>query len=298
MKKCLFIVNPISGGFTKEGFLKEVSKFCQKEQLEYAIVETKRENNETRLREAIENFTPDTVAACGGDGTVNLVAQCIKGSEIPMAIIPLGSANGLASELNIPNDPLAALQLIHKGKTIKLDAIGINEKYFCLHLSDTGFNATIIDNFERSSWRGQFAYLIFFIKSLFSDHIRSYDFYFPDKALHLKAAMVVLANGRQYGFGAAVNPVGHPDDGKFEVCIFKKYPWYAFFGMLLRFLTGHLKTSNYYEVFSTQRVHISANNTVELQIDGEAMGPYREIDAIIQPQIISMIVPKHYPQQV
>ncbi|PHN08500.1 diacylglycerol/lipid kinase family protein [Flavilitoribacter nigricans] len=291
MKKCLFIVNPISGGLSKKQFLLELENFCRSEQLEYGVIETANEGNDTRIQSAIKSFQPQVVVACGGDGTVNLVARNLLNTDMEMAIIPLGSANGLAGDLGIPSDNQKALQLLLSGKIRALDVIAINEDEYCLHLSDLGFNATIVENFNRSNLRGQLAYLLFFLKSLFTDHTRNYHFILPDQSFQKKAAMVVLANGSRYGFGAEVNPVGRPDDGHFELCVFSNYPWYAFFSVLFHFLTGQLKSSRYYEVFSTERLFIKADRPVELQVDGEPLGPFDEVNAILLPRRVNTLVP-------
>lgn len=291
MKRCLFVVNPISGGVEKEGFLNRLKDWCAVQRLEYDVLQTQGQDDQARIQERCRSFGPEVVVACGGDGTINLVGRSILGKDISLGIVPLGSANGLATELNIPSKLEDALSIILSGDKQPFDVLCINDKHYCFHLCDMGFNATIVDNFERSNLRGQFAYLLFFIKSLFHNYVRRYHFRFPDKEYDLWAAMVVIANGRSYGMGAEVNPKGRPGDGRFEVCTFKKYPWYAFFGMLFRFLTGKLRSSRYYRVRSTEWVQVTSHRPVELQVDGEALGHFREMRATVLPHSLSILVP-------
>lgn len=292
MKRYLFVVNPISGGQDKTEVQEQIRSFCLDKGLDFEIWETKKSKSLDQLTQTVEAFTPDIVVACGGDGTVNLVGRVLMGKPIAMAIIPLGSANGMAAELDIPSEPDEALELLIRGRTKKLDVVGINGTYHSFHLSDMGFNATIVENFEKSNIRGQLAYLIFFVKSLFSDHTRTYEFSFPQGKKRLPAAMVVIANGRKYGFGAEVNPIGRPDDGIFEVCIFKKYPWYAFFGMFFRFITGRLRTARYYVVFNTTHLEVTVDRPVELQVDGESKEEITQLQAKILPEKLLTIVPQ------
>lgn len=290
MERYLFVVNPISGGKDKTEFIKELEALCIAERLEYRVLQTQGDDDLERIAEQLKDFRPSVAVACGGDGTVSLLGQCLLHTDIPLGIIPLGSANGLATELNIPTGIQEALQVVRKGRQQLFDVLCINGEHHCLHLSDLGFNATIVNNFENSNLRGQMAYLLFFIKSLFYNYTRLYRFELPDQAFRRTAAMVVFANGRKYGIGAAVNPIGRPGDGRFEICIFKRYPWYAFFGMLFLFLTGRLRSSRYYRVLSTDRVKVTTRRPVELQVDGESLGQVTEVEVKVLPCVLQVLV--------
>jgi len=54
------------------------------------------------------------IVACGGDGTINEVASSLVGTDIKLGIIPLGSGNGLASNLNIPKNAYTTERLYSK----------------------------------------------------------------------------------------------------------------------------------------------------------------------------------------
>ena len=73
------------------------------------------ETRELAKDAAASNF--DIIVAVGGDGTVNEVASCMVGRRSILGIIPMGSGNGLARELNIPSDPAQTLDMIIKGRT-------------------------------------------------------------------------------------------------------------------------------------------------------------------------------------
>ena len=111
-------------------------------------------------------MTPQKIVAVGGDGTVSLVAKQLLGSSIPLAILPGGSANGMATELNIPKDPSSALDIIVDGKEKKCDVLKINENNICIHLSDLGLNARIVKYFDKNTMRGMWGYARMLIKIL------------------------------------------------------------------------------------------------------------------------------------
>src|SRR5688572_2751017 len=133
--KCLFIVNPGSGPGQKDWEL-IIKDFFQDrpEQIEFFRLE-KEANNKELLLKSITQFAPDRVIAAGGDGTVKMAAEAVMGKDIPLGIIPAGSANGMAKELGIPMDPTAAIELALTGEPKPLDLICINDEN-CNHLSD------------------------------------------------------------------------------------------------------------------------------------------------------------------
>lgn len=72
-----------------------------------------------------------SVVIAGGDGTINLVVNAVCGHEVPLGILPLGTANDLAVHLGIPLDPAAAAELIANGSPRRIDLVAVNGRRFC-----------------------------------------------------------------------------------------------------------------------------------------------------------------------
>lgn len=294
MDKLLFVVNPISGGIDKAGLKKDITSCCNNRNINFSIIETTGENDKKLISDEIEKEHPDTVVACGGDGTINFIAQLILGKNINLGIIPLGSANGLASELLLPRNTRDAVDILYDKKILLMDVLRINEKYLSLHLSDVGFNAKLIRNFEEGGSRGKLAYATNFFKVLLKKAPHKYTFILKKKRFKRRAEMVVFANASQYGTGAVVNPEGCIYDRKFEVCIFKPYPWYAIFRLAYDFFTRGMKRSPYVRIFSTQHIVVRSRKPVPLQIDGEVIGDFDEVQVSVDKDQLPIIVPDEF----
>ncbi|MBL6446110.1 hypothetical protein JMN32_07315 [Fulvivirga sp. 29W222] len=294
MNKILFVVNPISGGIDKADFKNELKFCCAESNVTFDLIETKGQNDHILISEKIEQSKPDAVVACGGDGTINLVARILLGRNISMGIIPLGSANGLATELLIPRNIRKAIRVILKNRIINIDVLRINDKYLSLHLSDVGFNAKLIKNFEEGGSRGKMAYAAHFFKVLFKKAPSKYTFIVDETRFRRRAEMVVFANASKYGTGAVVNPDGCLYDRKFEVCIFKPYPWYAIFRIAFDFFTGGMKQSPYVKIFSTTSIIVKSKKMVPLQVDGEVVGDFRQVKVKLESTQLPVIVPPQY----
>ena len=291
MPRVLFIVNPISGDLDKGEITEQIGRFCTERKVEAVWLETTGKEDLQRIRQKLDQERPDLAVACGGDGTVNLVGRALLDRPVPLGILPLGSGNGLATDLGLPARWEDALPLLFRGEKRPLDVLEINATHYSFHLADLGFNAKLVQDFESEPDRGQMAYVRQFFRNLRYRPRVKYRLVFPEGALSTRAAMVILANARKYGTGAVVNPVGKPDDGRFEVCIFRPWPWWYMGWMAFLFFTGRLDRSSYVKIFSTTALRLTASVAQPMQVDGEPMGQVDRLQVRILPGKIAVIAP-------
>lgn len=102
MKYLHFIVNPISGTGRHEITEHLIRQFLPADGFQIEVHHTAYKGHATDLSKAALALNADIVVACGGDGTINEVASVLVGTGKKLAIIPLGSGNGLSANLNIP----------------------------------------------------------------------------------------------------------------------------------------------------------------------------------------------------
>lgn len=283
----LFILNPVSGGKNKikwEPIIREYFKSLPQKIDFFILTGT---DDAKSIKNAIEKSAPQKVIAVGGDGTVSLVAKQLLNSSIPMGILRAGSANGMATELDIPEDPKSQMDLIVNGKTSKCDVIKINEKDICLHLSDFGLNARIVKYFDKSSFRGMWAYGRVFLKILLQRKLFDAHIIADNLDLRIHAYMIVIANASKYGTGAVINPDGKIDDGKFELVVVRKISLIEFFKM---FISGKPFNPKKVEIFKTTHAEITIKKAIHFQIDGEYKGKRNEVKAFIIPAALNVIV--------
>jgi YegS/Rv2252/BmrU family lipid kinase len=288
-KKLLFIINPKSGNSNKSNLEKQISIVCDKNKKEYTLFYTTGENDIEKIKEKQSEYQADTIVACGGDGTVNLVAQTLLETSTQMGIIPLGSANGLAHELEIEEDIIESLAIILLGKTLSMDVISINNEFICLHLSDLGFNAQMIKDFEESGERGMLSYAKSFFGSLMDKKTTEFRIEFNGTEKTVKAEMIVLANASSYGTGAVINPGSRMDDGSFELVIFKPIPMRDLLSLTLESFLGDIKNSPYVEIYKVKEAKIFCQEAELLQVDGELKGEILEVKAEILKGALNVI---------
>lgn len=287
--KILFIINP-SAGANNNSWQDIISNYFTGKpyHLLFYILEEKPAIN--KLKTYLSSEAPDRVVAVGGDGTVGMVAKLIAGSNVPLGIIPGGSANGMAKELEIPETPAEALEIIETGIIKCCDAIRVNENKLCLHLSDIGLNAQLIKYFDEGKLRGIAGYAKVVLKTLWRRRKMIVRIQTKEKSFSREAFMVVVANASKYGTGAVINPDGLLDDGLFEVVIVRKLALSELLKMVFRPQPFNPRKI---EIYHATTLEIKTNKKMHFQVDGEYMGKMNHITASILPAHINFILPKN-----
>ena len=170
-----FIINPAAG--KNEAILSFIYKAFEGSGIEWDVSVTKGEGDAARLAKSLIGKT-DLIAVYGGDGSICNVACALCGTEMPMAIIPGGTANVMAKELRIPIDTENALQLLKGGKgALKAIDMGmVNERPFLLRIN-LGIMADMViqtDPVLKENF-GQIAYGLSGLKSFAGAQAVNYD---------------------------------------------------------------------------------------------------------------------------
>ena len=289
-KTILFVINPISGGRQKKEHQEAIEKYFSTlpYKIDFFLLSSK--NNGPGLDKKIQHIKPQIVVAVGGDGTVSMVAKKILGTDMILGMLPAGSANGMAKELNISVNIEEALKVIEQGCVKKADVLQINN-LICLHLGDIGLNAQLVKYFEEGNMRGKLGYAKVALKVLFNPRNIKVIISSKDGEIKRDAFMVVLANASKYGTGAVINPIGDLYDGLFEVVIIK----HIGIGTLLkRWIAPKKLDPKKIEVIQAESVRIYTNRKVHFQVDGEYIGKVHSIAAKILPGQLNILVPEEY----
>jgi diacylglycerol kinase (ATP) len=288
-RRILFVINKGSGRKKNIRWQELIEDHFKgnNEQVEYFLMPV--ENCVQRLKVKIRNFNPTLIVAVGGDGTVTLVAKESLGSGIPMAILPAGSANGMAKELNIPEDPAQALKIALSGDVRSTDVIRINDSEICLHLSDIGLNAQLVKYFQQGNTRGKIGYALALIKAL--NRKRRMLVYVNTKTEEVvrSASMLLIANASKYGTGATINPDGSIYDGIFEVVVVRGLNLWQVMKMFLKFRRFNPRKI---EFFQATAVRIETSKKMDFQVDGEYLGKVTKVEAKCLPGALKLVVPR------
>lgn len=287
--RILFVINPKSGHGEQKNLKNFISERSETDSFDYQII-VMSGDDKMRITEKLKQYKPDIVAAAGGDGTINMMAGILSNSGIPLAIIPQGSANGMAKELRIPGRLESAFDIMLKGNIHAIDLIKINDR-ICIHLADVGLNARVVKRFEKDTKRGILTYAKYLFREMFLLKKYVFNISYEDKTIRRKGVSMTFANASQYGTGAVINPKGILDDGKFELVIIKPFPRIKLLSITWKMFMNKLHTSDYVEIISCDKAQVISSRKTTLQVDGEVLGKVKEISIHSMHKALMVIVP-------
>jgi diacylglycerol kinase (ATP) len=286
--RTLFVMNPVSGRTSNDDvirYIKNSPGFRDNSKIHF----TTGIDDDKNLARVIHEFDPERVAACGGDGTVQLVARNLSYSNIPLGIVPLGSANGLAKALSLPKKFEDAIDLIHSSPIVTpMDLLQINNKYLCTHLSDIGTNALLIKSYEESGDKGMIGYAKHLISSIQQSDLMHYTIETDEGIYRKEGYMLMVANAHKYGTGVQISE-GSVSDGKFEICNVQKIDLESAIKAGLTAINIFVDKNMFSDVLSCRRATVIIKPRAHLQIDGEYIGEIDRLDIKILPSAIRIV---------
>lgn len=274
-KNIIIVVNPVSGAVEKKEIVDSTLLFAKNENLESILYETSGKKDIENIKNLYNIHKPERIIIIGGDGTIRMVAEAIAKEDVILGIIPAGSANGFALDLDLQLTLEKNLEVAFLHQFLEVDIITINGK-ISIHLSDLGLNAELIKNYEQGEIHGKWGYALNTITTLFdSGEPFTAKVKANNETFGYVARMIVIANAKKYGTGVVINPNGVMNDGKFELVILKNFDL-IIFGQII---SGNMPSDpDDVEIISTDKATIELDAPVSFQIDGEYCGTETKLD--------------------
>jgi len=270
LRKILFIINRKAGTDREKRLEDVIRQHLPAPEFSVSITHLAYLGHGTHLAQEAVQQGVDTVVAVGGDGSINEIAQGLIGSQTALAVIPLGSGNGLARALKIPLNVHKALQVIVQNKRGPIDAGYANEHLF-LSNAGVGFDAVVADKFRHTKKRGLQGYARLVIKTFREYKGDNYTINIDGKTLDRPAFLLSVANGNQFGYEFKLAPNASVFDGLLDVCI---VPPVSFLGLLplsIYSLLGTVHKTKYMQHHTGEHITVSSPQLAYLQVDGDAV---------------------------
>jgi lipid kinase YegS len=213
----------------------------------------------------------DVVAAVGGDGTVNEVVNGLDGYDVPLGVIPVGTANDFARQVGIPADADHAMDVILQRKPRRLDTASLNGRRF-LNVSTAGIGAAATAETppEAKESFGAIAYLISGMRKLAD--LRPQSARFSGDGFEYDGEFLMFAVGltRASGGGTMVTPMASATDGLLDLCIVEDMSRADFARTVLRVKRGEHIGQDGVQYVQVRSVTIEAREPIVVNVDGES----------------------------
>jgi diacylglycerol kinase (ATP) len=212
----------------------------------------------------------DVVAAVGGDGTVNEVVNGLDGYDVPLGIIPLGTANDFARQVGIPADADHAMDVILQRKPRRLDTASLNGRRFLnVSTGGVGAEATAETPSEVKESLGPVAYAIAGVRKLAD--FRSRRARFVGDGFEYEGDFLMFAVGltQSTGGGTMVTPRASATDGLLDLCVVEGMSRSDFARMTLRVKRGEHLGQPGVRYVQLPAITIEGAESISVNVDGE-----------------------------
>ncbi|HLI20451.1 MAG TPA: diacylglycerol kinase family protein [Stellaceae bacterium] len=273
VRRILAIYNPTAGQRARgtfERFRAALTRLGAK----VTIAETERAMHARELAAAADPARFDAVAVAGGDGTINEAVNGIVHSGLPLAILPLGTANVLANELNLPRDAeaLAEIAALNPPRSIvpaEITSAERNEPWRFLLMAGIGFDAEVVAHLDLKLKRriGKAAYALGSIAQLARHERRNFATWIDGKA-ETPAALVV-ARAHFYGGRFVLAPQARLDEPALHAVLFPASSRLAALRYMAGVVTGTLARQCDVEVRRAAAIDLAGPEGAPVQIDGD-----------------------------
>lgn len=234
----------------------------------------------------------EVVFACGGDGTVRACVEGLAGTDAALAVLPAGTGNLLAANLELPDDPEAGVRLATGRGRRRIDVGEMDGQAFAV-MAGMGFDAALVDDAHPGlkARLGSVAYVFSALAHLhdrpFKIEVRIDD----DPPVHRTARTVLIGNvGRLQG-GVRLLADAEPDDGRLDIAVIAPRSlghWVALAWGVLRRRDRVPRM----EVVRGSRIRVTSNRDQPRQLDGDVIAAGRVLDVTVRPGALWLCVPQ------
>ncbi|MEQ9233381.1 lipid kinase [Coleofasciculus sp. E2-BRE-01] len=234
----------------------------------------------------------DLVIIGGGDGTLNAAIEGLVDTQLPLGILPLGTANDLARTLNIPIALPQACQVIATGRYQRIDLGLVNEQYF-FNVASCGLGVEITQRLTKNAKRrwGILAYLATALKVIWQARPFRAEIRINGESIRIKTIQIAIGNGRHYGGGMTVFHDATIDDKKLDLYSLEMRHWWHILLILPALWKGrHTDLPGVRTLHGTE-FEIYTSKPRSINTDGEITTSTPATFRVI-PQVISVLVPR------
>ena len=238
----------------------------------------------------------DLVIGAGGDGTIRYVADGLAHSGIPMGLVPAGTGNLLARNLDLPLEEMEAIEVALGGQVRLMDLVRITvddrpPEHFAV-MAGIGIDAMMMDetNEDLKDKVGSAAYFVAAGKALGRLPVRMTVQLDNNRPVRRHAMLCVIGNVGTLRGNLTLIPGASPDDGLLDLYIASPRRFRHWAKVALRLITRRPKKDDQVDQHMGKRVRIKIHGKDNYQLDGDVVGESTTLDAEIQPGALAICV--------
>ena len=292
MERVALIYNPASGQYSarRAATIKNVLAVLHDAGIEAEALETDAPGSARSLAKAAMRNGYDTIIACGGDGTVHEVLQCLVGTPVALGVVPLGTANALAQDLGLGTSPVNAVRKLLDAKPTPIpvgriffrDPSGAERSRYFTVAAGIGADALLMASMDAGLKR-RFGYLLYMVEATRIWATNPFPLFRVSFKFHQEEPRVAevsqLLAVRVRSFGGVLRtlaPGATVRNGSLNLITFKTRSRLRYLRFLLAVVAGRQTFSDEVELVEATSVECSTRNGskkhIFVEADGEVLG--------------------------
>ncbi len=286
----LILLNPGAYQATRKDREQQLRKLLDQKGLQYEI-QTFADLKDATSKAATAAQKFKLVVAAGGDGTVGAIARGLAGTDATLGIIPFGSGNDLAIGLNIPKEPLKAIDLLKNGTVKPLDGCRFNDDGFFVTSLGTCFDGRASYNASQTVlFRGPLKYIAGVLRSIFNYRASEVTVEVNDETIKDRMLLVSFCNSPFEGGGIHLAPDASTSDGKVDLVMIRDVHFLYRIPLLLRVLLGDPRKVSKIVYRQASSVKLTTSRPEYAHADGEVFtNELRELNVRVDAAALKVI---------
>ncbi len=288
-RRILVIFNP-SAGRDRHARLQKVLTHLRQTGCGVTLQETTTRGHAETIAKEVHVGDYDVIVAAGGDGTINEIINGLSDKKVAVGFIPLGTANVMAKEIGMREDPKSVADTLAFGpvRTIRLGRA--NNRRFIL-MAGVGFDANVVSDVSLNLKRriGPLAYVWQAAKEAFAGAFTPCDVLIDGVAHHSVSA--VVCKGRYYGGPYIAAPKASLADDQFYVILMKGKGWLSVLRYGVSLVLGKLAACHDVDIIAGREVILKGRDGQAVQADGDIVARL-PVHITIDPQPLQFIYPE------
>lgn len=250
---------------------------------------------EAQARQAVTDGEFDVIIAGGGDGTLNTIANVVIGSDKAYGVLPLGTHNHFAKDLDIPLELEPAIEALSRGHVVELPVAEVNGRVF-LNFSGIGFHPNLVKHRDaqrkslgRSKWAAMF---IAFFRVFTRFPVLRVRLQTDDRTLMRNTPSVIVCNNPHQMKVFGVERASVPARGLLNVYVARRTSRLSMLWLIIRAMFNSLDQAKDFEAMALSDVTLdTARRSARVSIDGEVTDMRPPLRYRISPRPLRVLVP-------
>jgi YegS/Rv2252/BmrU family lipid kinase len=300
VRDAVLIVNPTAGGGRRMRQLDEARRVLRNAGIETELQNTTVAGEATVMARRAVDASRQLVIVCGGDGTVNEVVNGLACSQVPLAVLPAGTANVLGKELALPRNLPRAAERIAQAPYRRI-ALGLaipekssGEPRYFLSVAGAGADGALVSA-VRPELKLKAGILAYWQEGL--RQLTKYDFpmfrtSMAGNAINIDASLVIVGRTKHYGGPFKITTEADLMQPEFELAFVTTRSAWRYIAYLPLIWAGKLRGARHVRFFKTNSLQCASNSAsqVQIQVDGEPAGRL-PVEFRIVPDALSLAIP-------